>query len=109
MVESRVERWKRKLLDLSLRNRLLNCRDGKQVLPLASGDVAKLEDMLAVESSVPVASALPPGETAKRLKEIHRAGRTAVEESGVNSVFVAVGFLEWKDREDADAPRRAPG
>ena len=108
MAETRVEQWKRKLLDLSLRNRLLNCRDGKQVLPLSSGDVAKLEDMLAVEASVPVASALPPGETAKRLKEIHRAGKTAEEESGVNSVFVAVGFLEWKDREDADAPRRAP-
>ena len=30
----RIERWQRKLLDLSLRNRLLNYRDSKQTLPL---------------------------------------------------------------------------
>ena len=30
----RVSRWTQKLLDLSLRNRLLNVRDSKCVLPL---------------------------------------------------------------------------
>ena len=108
MAETRVDRWKRKLLDLSLRNRLLNCRDGRQVLPLDCGDVAKLEDGLAADAAVPVASALAPAETAKRLKEIHRAGRTALEEAGVNSVFVAVGFLEWKERDSDGTPRRSP-
>ena len=32
---NRVSRWTQKLLDLSLRNRLLNARDSKQILPLA--------------------------------------------------------------------------
>ena len=108
MAETRVDRWKRKLLDLSLRNRLLNCRDGKQILPLECADVAKLEDGLAKDAAVQVSSALPPGETAKRLKEIHRAGRTAIEESGVNSVFAAVGFLEWKEADPEAKARRAP-
>ena len=43
----RVARWQRKLLDLSLRNRLLNYRDSKQTLPFRCPDVAALEDALA--------------------------------------------------------------
>ena len=39
---NRVTRWTQKLLDLSLRNRLLNARDSKQLLPLEGGDVAEL-------------------------------------------------------------------
>ena len=104
----RVERWKRRLLDLSLRNRLLNCRDGRLLLPLKCDDVAKLEDRLAADAAVAVESSLTPAETLRRLKEIHRSGRTALEETGVNSVFVAVGFLEWKEREGAETVRRAP-
>ncbi|MBL8767812.1 MAG: DUF4011 domain-containing protein, partial [Planctomycetes bacterium] len=43
----RLERWKRKLLDLSLRNRLLNFRETKRALPLVRVDVAALENALA--------------------------------------------------------------
>ena len=43
----RIGRWQRKLLDLSLRNRLLNYRDSKQTLPLRCPSVAILEDELA--------------------------------------------------------------
>ena len=108
MAETRVEQWKRKLLDLSLRNRLLNCRDGRQFLPLTCADVTKLEDRLSSTASVAVESALPPAETVKRLREIYRAGRTAIEESGVNAVFLAIGFLEWREQPGAETVRRAP-
>ena len=43
----RIERWQRKLLDLSLRNRLLNFRDGKETVPFRCPDIAVLEDELA--------------------------------------------------------------
>ena len=45
--QDRIERWQRKLLDLSLRNRLLNYRDSKQTLPLRCPSVAVFEDDLA--------------------------------------------------------------
>ena len=45
--QGRIERWQRKLLDLSLRNRLLNYRDSQQTLPLDCPDVSALEDALA--------------------------------------------------------------
>ncbi|MGX9856405.1 DUF3320 domain-containing protein [Limimaricola variabilis] len=45
--QDRISRWQRKLLDLSLRNRLLNFRDTKQTLPFICSDVSNLEDQLA--------------------------------------------------------------
>lgn len=45
---ARVQKWKRELLDLSLNNRLLNMRTGKEVLDLhlAPGTLADLDDMI---------------------------------------------------------------
>ncbi|MGH1370060.1 MAG: DUF4011 domain-containing protein [Maritimibacter sp.] len=45
--QDRISRWQRKLLDLSLRNRLLNFRDTKQTIPFVCPDVSSLEDQLA--------------------------------------------------------------
>lgn len=44
---TRLDRWRWKLLDLSLRNRLLNFRETKKTLPLLCADLAELEDTLA--------------------------------------------------------------
>ncbi|MEM7682833.1 MAG: DUF4011 domain-containing protein [Planctomycetota bacterium] len=43
----RLERWKRKLLDLSLFNRLLNLKDTQRTLRILAPDPAALEDTLA--------------------------------------------------------------
>ena len=43
----RLEHWKRRLLDLSLRNRLLNFKDTKKPVLLEAPDPARLEDTLA--------------------------------------------------------------
>ncbi len=43
----RIDRWKRKLLDLSLRNRLLNYRESKQTLPLRCPNIADLVEKLS--------------------------------------------------------------
>jgi very-short-patch-repair endonuclease len=43
----RLESWKRSLLDLTLRNRLLNFKDSKATIAIECPDPAKLEDMLA--------------------------------------------------------------
>jgi len=46
--ERRIARWKGRLLDLSLRNPLLNFRlDGRRSLPLLVDDIAALEDALS--------------------------------------------------------------
>ncbi|WP_128254259.1 DUF4011 domain-containing protein [Falsirhodobacter deserti] len=43
----RIARWQRKLLDLSLRNRLLNFKDTRQTLPFICPDISMLEDRLS--------------------------------------------------------------
>lgn len=43
----RIERWQRKLLDLTLGNRLLNFKDSQSVLPIVCADLAAAEDRLA--------------------------------------------------------------
>ncbi|MEN6520926.1 MAG: DUF3320 domain-containing protein [Armatimonadota bacterium] len=44
---SRLDRWKRKLLDLTMNNRLLNFRETKKTLPVLCPDLPSLEDALA--------------------------------------------------------------
>jgi len=47
----RLERWKTSLLDLSLRNRLLNFKDSKKSIPLICPDIAGLEDALSADEA----------------------------------------------------------
>ncbi len=117
----RVTRWTQKLLDLSLRNRLLNMRDSRQLLPLEPIALGELEDRLAAGESVAVESAeakarttgslrtsLTEAETARRLKELSRLARTQLEETGMNALYLAVGQLKWRpkgaDAKDCRAP-----
>jgi Superfamily I DNA and RNA helicases and helicase subunits len=45
--QGRLDRWQRKLLDLSLRNSLLNFHATKRVVPLDAPDPGRLEDLIA--------------------------------------------------------------
>ncbi|MEW6710869.1 MAG: DUF4011 domain-containing protein, partial [Candidatus Riflebacteria bacterium] len=45
--ENRIDQWKRKLLDLTLRNRLLNFKETKKSMRILTPSLGKLEDMLA--------------------------------------------------------------
>lgn len=68
----RIERWQRKLLDLSLRNRLLNFRGTRQTIPVLCPDVSRLEDRLADGRRmrlVPLSEGNPIGQ---RSAELHQ-------------------------------------
>ncbi|WP_341212454.1 DUF4011 domain-containing protein [uncultured Limimaricola sp.] len=132
--EGRIERWQRKLLDLSLRNRLLNFRDGRGSVPFLCTDMAALEDRLAGgASATPVAmeeaESLSADEIARRaaqaqergrlaaplsgtdlqsrLVALHRRAKSDMQEGGTNTLFLAAGFLRWR-REGEDRAYRAP-
>jgi hypothetical protein len=49
--KGRIERWQSKLLDLSLRNRLLNFKVTKQTVPCRVPNVSHLEDALASQKA----------------------------------------------------------
>lgn len=115
-MEARVEQWKRKLLDLSLRNPLLNVRDGAKFLPFdggvpygggASTTVPVPYTPPEAGDSVPFKTTLPEKEIRRRLKELYSASRSLYNETGVNSLYVAVGFLSWREKE-SDEFHQAP-
>ncbi|MGR3436922.1 MAG: DUF4011 domain-containing protein, partial [Shimia sp.] len=145
--QGRIDRWQRKLLDLSLRNRLLNFRDTQGALTLACHDVPRLEDELTEGRSFKLVSLpdenprlgrdpdqyrretgedidarvirdaldrgelcspLPGDQMRKRLIALYRKARSDLSEGGTNTLFLAVGFLRWKQSETATKDHRAP-
>lgn len=51
---------------------------------------------------------LDADELGTRLIEIFRHARTSLEESGANTLYLALGFLHWYESPQAEKPRRAP-
>ncbi len=48
------------------------------------------------------------GETKDILKNIYRSARNAIEETGANSLFLAIGILRWYETPRSETPRYAP-
>ncbi|TWU18275.1 DUF3320 domain-containing protein [Allorhodopirellula heiligendammensis] len=145
--EGRIDRWQRKLLDLSLRNRLLNFKPNKQCVPILCPDISLLEDRLAAGKklrliSLPqhnplgerdaethrqrtnqdldtefargalnddeISCVLSEQELSGRLTTIYRNVKNDLAEGGSNTLFLAVGFLKWKQKPDDAKSYRAP-
>ncbi len=51
---------------------------------------------------------LPEGETNSTLKNIYRSARNSIEETGANSLFLAIGTLRWFETDQSTTPRYAP-
>ena len=118
--EKRLERWKNRLLDLSLRNRLLNFREGgKTTLPLVCAQAAELYQGLAAGRTYGLRGReavrerdlnvdLSDDDLARRLPEIARVARTSMEETGARILYLAFGFLRWYETPQAETARYAP-
>lgn len=139
--------WERKLLDLSLRNNLLNIRITKNTLQLISANLDLFEDALAdgdefrimhkpidwdnplfdyglyksVSDADPITDLIKSELTQKRLRSyltenelgksltyLYRSSRTAMEENGANTLYIALGLLKWYETKSSERPRYAP-
>ncbi len=139
-VAAQVERERVNLLDLTLRNPLLNYRlmrargveaaggvspsavfdalveRGAAVTFLPKPDDGEPANPSAVSPRRRGASrgamALQTDETernlAARLLKTHHTARTFMEEQGVNTLFVALGMVEWYESDASDMQRKAP-
>lgn len=148
LAEDRLTRWKRRLLDLSLRNRLLNFRPSRSTVALQAVDLPAWEDALATGRSFvllprpQLGGGLDPRDLerrqqqsgqdleadylrselqrgrlhcdhdeedlALRLTGIFRAARTSLEETGANTLYLALGFLRWFEAPQSQQERLAP-
>ncbi len=139
--------WERKLLDLSLRNNLLNIRITKNTLQLISANLDLFEDALAdgeefrimhkptdwdnplfdyglyksISEADPITDLIKSELTQKRLRSyltenelgkaltyLYRSSRTAMEENGANTLYIALGLLKWYETKSSERPRYAP-
>ncbi|MDR2863755.1 MAG: DUF4011 domain-containing protein [Puniceicoccales bacterium] len=137
---ARIDQWKSRLLDLSLRNRLLNFRETRTTLRILSQSPAHMEDELtsdrelALRPQPELTATTGPEQAAalekylhealalrrclhtdlaaaahtSRLTELYRATRGSLEESGANTLFAAIGILEWREGGHGERVLRAP-
>lgn len=68
----RIDRWQKKLLDLTLRNRLLNFPASKKTIPFLCTDVADLEDRLAAGNAIRLISLPEQNPLGQRDAELYR-------------------------------------
>lgn len=146
--EGRLSNWKSKLLDLTLRNRLLNFKSTKSTLQFIAPDLPRLEDALSdgsefrirplpsiMEGNDPRSGKVHASKSGRsavddmalealdnkeflanigqdaldgNLLAIFNAARTGLEEGGANTLFLAIGVLEWTEAEKAETKHLAP-
>ncbi|WP_186251772.1 DUF3320 domain-containing protein [Burkholderia gladioli] len=87
--EGRLAKWKSRLLDLTLRNRLLNFKTTKSTLQLIAPDLGKLEDEIAdgIDFRIRPLPNLMEGSD-PRSAEVHtnRGGRTPSDDMALNAL-----------------------
>ena len=144
---SKKAQWERKLLDLGLRNPLINLRLSRTVVPILTTSLGDLEDALAdgeefmimpkpeewkPEGGVDIdfenigvlgaageliksefsnkrlRSVHTEGELAKLITNLYRTSKTAMEENGANTLYLAMGLLRWFETGKSPKPRYAP-
>lgn len=125
-VNSKIEVWKNKLLDLGKRNRLINYKETKRsslkiltpefselfssfvqeeqpiVFPNFSSLMEDEEQEDIAEINYPIKTNRSPKETQQTLKLLRDKAKIANEEQGINILYLSFGFLKWTESQDSD-------
>ncbi|WP_295609042.1 DUF3320 domain-containing protein [uncultured Methanobrevibacter sp.] len=141
IIEKEFKNLRRELLDLTLRNQLLNFKSRAKTITIVNQTPVNLfqtlvlqnskmyfvankkdkkEDKSSVWDHIPfdfskfsegdrkLATDLTPKELQKRLYYINNQAKTMLQEQGYNILYLAVGFLEWKDKSKPRQKNKAP-
>lgn len=129
-IDEKIEIWKNKLLDLGKRNRLLNYREVKRSslriekpsifelwkrfvveekplqFPYYDDDednqLQLLQDSESASNEFSVVTNQPVAEQQKTLRNLREKAKTAMEERGVNILYLSFGFLKWYESEHSN-------
>ncbi|MCL2796474.1 MAG: DUF3320 domain-containing protein, partial [Firmicutes bacterium] len=140
----RFEKWKRDLLNITLRNPLINYKVNRAGIPLLNYELAETFNALAGGGQLSLAEhprelkkisditklknegaiferfiqeeladgrlrcVFESGEMNKRLTKMFRAARLALEETGARTLFLALGYLKWQDKDKPGIDRFSP-
>lgn len=145
--ETKQQIWERKLLDLTLRNKLLNLRERRDTVHIVGLEPAILEDAIVGGEDFQILPSPPDWENThrssalyqaqhfrdpihdlasaelkhrrlltrnseadlyRRITNLYRASRAAIEENGANTLFISLGCLKWYETEKSEKPLWAP-
>lgn len=131
---SRIEIWKKLLLDFGKRNRLINFKEGKRSnVKIIVPSYEDLYDLIAIrerevifpypskiyisddgEESYEtiiegnVETSITVSELQKTLKVLRYKANTSIEEQGINILYLAFGLLKWTERENSNQIYASP-
>ena len=141
IIEKEFKNLRKELLDLTLRNQLLNFKTRAKTITIVNQSPTNLfqtlvlqenkmyfvankkdkkEDKSSVWDHIPfdfskfsegdkkLATDLTPKELQKRLYYINNQAKTMLQEQGYNILYLAIGFLEWKDKSKPKQKNKAP-
>ena len=124
-IDKKLEAWKNKLLDLGKRNRLLNYRDTKRSnlriikptiyelwesfvvdekpleFPYCDDEQISLFENETEDYTEAVQTNQLIKEQQKTLRSLRDKAKTAMEEQGVNILYLSFGFLRWREDENS--------
>jgi len=132
-IDIKLAVWKSKLLDLSKRNRLLNYRDSKSSnLRLSKPAIFDLWENFVVNekplhfpyfdeeksnvtnedvknySEGDVVTNQTQKDQQKTLRNLRNKAKIAMEEQGVNILYLSFGFLKWREDKNSDQDLLSP-
>ena len=141
IIEKEFKNLRKELLDLTLRNQLLNFKSRAKTITIVNQSPTNLfqtlvlqenkmyfvankkdnkEDKSSVWDHIPfdfskfsegdkkLATDLTPKELQKRLYYINNQAKTMLQEQGYNILYLAIGFLVWKDKSKPRQKNKAP-
>lgn len=133
-IDDNIERWKKRLLDLGKRNRLINFKETKRSnVGITSPNyevlykrIVQNEDELSF--SFPLKTTYDENgeehnisvqvgdlqtnktlnEQQKTLKVLRGRAKTSMEEQGINSLYLTFGIIRWKESESSEVVISSP-
>ncbi|HHE65144.1 MAG TPA: DUF4011 domain-containing protein, partial [Bacteroidetes bacterium] len=134
-IEKKIEIWKKDLLDLSLRNRLINYKTRKtSSIPILEPSITDIFETLVIKERSMTFTPIPSEENDEEdidykkqrlapreilcnledkdlnlaLNRLRLRAKTSYEEMGINTLFIAFGFIKWSENSTSKNPLLSP-
>lgn len=127
-INAKIDAWKKKLLDLGKRNRLINFKELKRAtVKINTPDMFSMWNFFVVnENSIEfpmvkdsqlddydysmedIVTQLKPVDLDKSLRNLRLKAKTAIEEQGVNVLYLSFGMLKWKESSSSEIYFKSP-
>ena len=113
ILNKKLEYWKGKLLDISLKNKLINFKEKSSVIPLIIKEENEFHNIydLIVNKNKKISLAinsektnvynvnLSEKEAKNRLYNVYLSSKESLSEQTINTLYMTFGFLEYEDSE----------